>query len=130
MYTIIRKHSLKNAYVHGKAVLKAVMPKVIGELPEAKKDINGLVKKINNVINEVNKLSNQEVIKELKASETLRVDTGCITAFTPDITFDIKLSGGLKSMIFGGEGIFLTTLTGPGMVILQSLPFSRFADRI
>jgi uncharacterized protein (TIGR00266 family) len=71
-----------------------------------------------------------QVFKELEAGETLRVDTGCITAFTPDITYDIQKAGNLKSMIFGGEGLFLATLTGPGLVILQSLPFSKLADRI
>ncbi len=69
------------------------------------------------------------VKKELK-DETLRVDTGCLVAFSDGIKYDIKLAGGLKSMIFGGEGMFLATLSGTGTVWLQSLPFSRMADRI
>ena len=71
-----------------------------------------------------------QVIKELDVGETLRVDTGCLTAFTPDVSYDIQRAGNLKSMIFGGEGIFLATLQGPGTVVLQSLPFSKLADRI
>ncbi|MEA3289496.1 MAG: TIGR00266 family protein [Campylobacterota bacterium] len=71
-----------------------------------------------------------QVTKQLKDGEKLRVDTGCITAFTPEVSYDIERAGGLKSMIFGGEGLFLATLTGPGMVILQSLPFSKLADRV
>ena len=69
------------------------------------------------------------VEKELQG-ETLRVDTGCLVAFTPGIDYDIQRSGNLKSMFFGGEGLFLTTLHGFGKVWLQSLPFSRLADRI
>ena len=69
------------------------------------------------------------VRKELK-NETLRADTGCLVAFTPSMDYDIERAGGLKSMIFGGEGLFLATLRGTGTVWLQSLPFSRMADRI
>lgn len=69
------------------------------------------------------------VRKELN-NETLKVDTGCIVAFTSGITYDIERAGGLKSMFFGGEGMFLATLSGRGTVWLQSLPFSRLADRI
>lgn len=69
------------------------------------------------------------VRKELK-NETIRVDTGCIVAFTPSIAYDIQRAGNLKSMIFGGEGLFLATLSGTGVVYLQSLPFSRLADRV
>lgn len=69
------------------------------------------------------------VKKELKG-ETLRVDTGCLVAFTPGLDYDIERAGNLKSMFFGGEGIFLTTIRGTGTVWLQSLPFSRLADRI
>lgn len=69
------------------------------------------------------------VKRELKG-ETLRVDTGCLVAFTKGISYDIERAGNLKSMFFGGEGLFLTTLTGHGTVWLQSLPFSRLADRI
>jgi uncharacterized protein (TIGR00266 family) len=62
--------------------------------------------------------------------ETLRVDTGCIVGFTTGIDYDIQLVKSLKSMFFGGEGLFLATLSGTGRVMLQSLPFSRLADRI
>ncbi|MBN1227678.1 MAG: TIGR00266 family protein [Deltaproteobacteria bacterium] len=67
--------------------------------------------------------------KQLK-NETLRVDTGCLVAFTKGIEYNIETVGNLKSMFFGGEGLFLTTLSGTGTVLLQSLPFSRMADRI
>ncbi len=70
------------------------------------------------------------LIKKELNGETLRVDTGCIAAFTSGIDYDIQKSGSLKSMLFGGEGIFLATLSGHGSVWLQSLPFSRMADRI
>jgi uncharacterized protein (TIGR00266 family) len=69
------------------------------------------------------------VMKELRG-ETLRIDTGCIVAFAGQIEYDIQRAGGLKSMFFGGEGLFLATLSGTGTVWLQSLPFSRLADRI
>ncbi len=69
------------------------------------------------------------VKKELKG-ETIFVDTGCLVAYTNGIDFDIQKAGGMKSMLFGGEGIFLATLRGTGTVYLQSLPFSRLADRI
>jgi uncharacterized protein (TIGR00266 family) len=62
--------------------------------------------------------------------ERLRVDTGCIVAFESGIDYDIELSGGLRSMLFGGEGVFLATLEGHGTVWLQSLPFARLADRV
>lgn len=68
--------------------------------------------------------------KDLKAGEELRIDTGCIVAFTSGVNYDIQMVKGLKSMFFGGEGLFLATLSGPGQVWLQSLPFSRLADRI
>ena len=67
--------------------------------------------------------------KELRG-ETLRVDTGCIVGFTSGIDYTIERAGGLKSMLFGGEGLFLASLRGTGTVWLQSLPFSRLADRI
>ena len=70
------------------------------------------------------------VIKRTLTNETLRVDTGCIVAFSPGVDYDIQRAGGLKSMVFGGEGLFLATLSGSGQVLLQSLPFSRLADRI
>ena len=69
-------------------------------------------------------------IKKQLNNETLRVDTGCLVAFTPSVRFDIERAGGLKSMVFGGEGLFLATWQGTGTVWLQSLPFSRMADRI
>ena len=68
--------------------------------------------------------------KTLAAGELLRVDTGCIVAMQRDVDYDIQMVGGLKSMIFGGEGLFFATLRGPGRVWLQSLPFSRLASRI
>jgi uncharacterized protein (TIGR00266 family) len=68
--------------------------------------------------------------KDLRAGETLRVDTGCLVAFHPTMKYDIQMVGGFKNMLFGGEGLFLATITGPGPVLLQSLPFSRLADRI
>lgn len=67
--------------------------------------------------------------RELKG-ETLRVDTGCLVAFSPGIEYSIERAGNLKSMFFGGEGLFLATLRGHGHVWLQSLPFSRLADRV
>jgi uncharacterized protein (AIM24 family) len=60
----------------------------------------------------------------------LRVDTGCIVAFQPSVQFDIQYVGKIKSALFGGEGLFFATLRGPGHVWLQSLPFSRLANRI
>ena len=68
--------------------------------------------------------------KTLAAGETLRYDTGCLVAFEPRVQYDIQWIGGVKSALFGGEGLFFATLTGPGRVWLQSLPFSRLAGRI
>lgn len=68
--------------------------------------------------------------KELNHGETLRVDTGCLVGFSPSVNYDIQFIGGFKNALFGGEGMFLATVTGPGIVYLQSLPFSRLADRI
>jgi uncharacterized protein (TIGR00266 family) len=68
--------------------------------------------------------------RELKAGETLRIDTGCIVAFQPSVTYDIQYVGKIKSALFGGEGLFFATLRGPGHVWLQSLPLSRLANRI
>ncbi len=68
--------------------------------------------------------------RTLVAGETLRVDTGCVVAMTPTVDYDIQMAGGIKTMLFGGEGLFLATLRGPGKVWLQSLPFSRLASRI
>ncbi len=70
------------------------------------------------------------VTKKKLAGETLRVDTGCIVAFTGDIDYSIERAGNLKSMVLGGEGLFLATLKGHGTVLLQSLPFSRLAERV
>lgn len=70
------------------------------------------------------------VVERRLQGETLRVDTGCLVAFEPSIDYDIQRAGNLRSMIFGGEGLFLATLRGTGRVWLQSLPFSRLADRI
>ena len=70
------------------------------------------------------------VIKRELNNETLLVDTGCLVGFTEGIDYDIQRAGNLKSMVFGGEGLFLATLKGTGTVYLQSLPFSRLADRI
>lgn len=68
--------------------------------------------------------------KVLQAGETLRVDTGCIVGFTKDIDYDIEFVGGIKNSIFGGEGLFFAKLKGPGIVYVQSLPFSRLAVRV
>lgn len=70
------------------------------------------------------------VEKELAPGEVLHVDTGCLAAMTADIDMDVERVGGIKSMVFGGEGVFFARLTGPGKVWLQSLPFSRLAGRI
>jgi uncharacterized protein (TIGR00266 family) len=67
---------------------------------------------------------------ELAAAETLRVDTGCLVALQPPVQYDIQFVGRVKTALFGGEGLFFATLTGPGKVWLQSLPLSRLADRI
>ena len=70
------------------------------------------------------------VEKTLGPGETLRVDTGCLVAFAPTVQYDIQFVGGFKNALFGGEGLFLAKMSGPGKVYLQSLPFSRLADRI
>ncbi len=70
------------------------------------------------------------VERELAHGEELHVDTGCVAAMTPSIDFDIVRAGSIKSMIFGGEGVFFAKLKGPGKVWLQSLPFSRLAGRM
>ena len=66
----------------------------------------------------------------LAPGETLRVDTGCIVSMAESITYEIQYVGGIKNALFGGEGLFFASLTGPGHVVLQTLPFSRFANRI
>lgn len=68
--------------------------------------------------------------RELKPGETLRIDTGCLVALEKTVQYDIQFQKGFKNAIFGGEGLFLATLTGPGKVWLQSLPFSRLAGRV
>jgi uncharacterized protein (TIGR00266 family) len=70
------------------------------------------------------------VEKHLSSGESLRVDTGCIVGFSPGVDYDIQFVGGFKNALFGGEGVFLARLRGPGRVFLQSLPFSRLADRV
>jgi uncharacterized protein (TIGR00266 family) len=67
---------------------------------------------------------------DLSAGQTLRVDTGCLVALQPTVAYDIQFVGKIKTALFGGEGLFFAALTGPGRVWLQSLPFSRMADRI
>jgi uncharacterized protein (TIGR00266 family) len=68
--------------------------------------------------------------KQLQPGEMLKIDTGCIVAFTSGVNYDIQFVGGIKNTIFGGEGLFFATLTGPGKVWIQSLPISRLASRI
>jgi uncharacterized protein (AIM24 family) len=67
---------------------------------------------------------------ELKAGERLKVDTGCLVALDETVDYDIERVGGIKTSLFGGEGLFFASLTGPGRVWLQTLPFSRLAERI
>jgi uncharacterized protein (AIM24 family) len=67
---------------------------------------------------------------DLVPGQVLRVDTGCIVAFQDSVSYDIQFVGGFKNALFGGEGLFLATLSGPGKTILQTLPFSRLAGRI
>jgi uncharacterized protein (AIM24 family) len=68
--------------------------------------------------------------KRIATGELLKVDTGCIVAFTSTVDYDIQFVGGIKNTIFGGEGLFFATLRGPGKVWIQSLPISRLAGRI
>lgn len=68
--------------------------------------------------------------KRLQAGEVLKVDTGCIVGFEPTVTYDIQFIGGFKNALFGKEGLFLATLSGPGTVYIQSLPISKLAERI
>ncbi len=68
--------------------------------------------------------------RQLVAGEQLRVDTGCLVALETTVDYDIKFIGGFKNSLFGGEGLFYALLTGPGLIYLQSVPFSRMADRI
>ena len=68
--------------------------------------------------------------RTLAAGEELHVDTGCLAAYTPGVDFDLVMAGGVKSVVFGGEGLFFARLRGPGKVWIQSLPFSRLAGRM
>jgi len=68
--------------------------------------------------------------KDLQPGEVLKVDTGCIVGFTSNVNYDIQFVGGIKNTLFGGEGLFFATLTGPGKVWIQTLPISRLAGRI
>ncbi|MFN8431214.1 MAG: TIGR00266 family protein [Spirosomataceae bacterium] len=70
------------------------------------------------------------VMEKTLQNETLRIDTGCIVAFEPQLNFDIQSAGGLRSMIFGGEGMFLATLSGTGKVWIQSMPISKLIQRL
>jgi uncharacterized protein (TIGR00266 family) len=70
------------------------------------------------------------VERQLTAGETLRVDTGCLVAFEPRVGYDIQMVRGVKTFLFGGEGLFYATVTGPGRVWLQTLPFARLASRV
>jgi uncharacterized protein (TIGR00266 family) len=69
-------------------------------------------------------------LKELGVGEKLKVDTGCIIGFDNTVSYDIEFIGGIKNTLFGGEGLFFASLTGPGTVYIQSLPFSRLAKRV
>jgi len=68
--------------------------------------------------------------KQLNPGEILKIDTGCIVGFTAGVQYDIQFVGGIKNTLFGGEGLFFATLTGPGIVWIQTLPISRLAGRI
>src|SRR5437870_395948 len=67
---------------------------------------------------------------DLAAGQTLLVDTGCMVMVEPTVRYEVKMQGGIKKSIFGGEGLFLVHMTGPGHVTLQTLPFSRTAERV
>jgi uncharacterized protein (TIGR00266 family) len=70
------------------------------------------------------------VERELAPGEALRLDTGCVVAFQPSVNYDIQFVGNVKTALFGGEGLFYATLTGPGRIWMQSLPFSRLASKV
>lgn len=70
------------------------------------------------------------IMRELGPGDVLRVDTGCLVAFTQTVDYNIEMVRGIRNAVFGGEGLFLATLRGPGKVWIQSMPFSRLADRI
>ncbi|MGN6182503.1 MAG: TIGR00266 family protein [Thermoanaerobaculia bacterium] len=67
---------------------------------------------------------------DLQPGETMRVDTGCIVSMADTVSYDIQFVGGFKNALFGGEGLFYAVLSGPGKIVLQTLPFSRFASRV
>jgi uncharacterized protein (AIM24 family) len=68
--------------------------------------------------------------RDLQPGEVLKIDTGCVVAFTQTVNYDIQFVGGIKNTLFGGEGVFFATLRGPGTVWIQTLPISRLAGRI
>jgi uncharacterized protein (AIM24 family) len=68
--------------------------------------------------------------RDLAPGETVRLDTGCLVALQPSVDYDIQMTGGIRNAVFGGEGLFLATLRGPGTIWLQSLPFTRLAGRV
>ena len=68
--------------------------------------------------------------KDLAPGQMMKIDTGCLVAMTSSVDYDVQFVGNVKSAIFGGEGLFFATLKGPGTIWLQSLPFSRLADRM
>jgi uncharacterized protein (TIGR00266 family) len=70
------------------------------------------------------------VKRELSSGQSLMIDTGCVVAYTPSVSFEIQYVGKVKTALFGGEGLFLARMTGPGTIWLQSLPFSRLASRV
>ena len=70
------------------------------------------------------------VDRELQSGEKLKIDTGCLVAFSKTVSYDIEFVGGIRNTFFGGEGVFFATVTGPGKVWIQSLPFSRLAERV
>lgn len=70
------------------------------------------------------------IMRELGAGDVLRIDTGCLVAFTQSVDYNIEMVRGIRNAVFGGEGLFLATLRGPGKVWIQSMPFSRLADKI
>lgn len=70
------------------------------------------------------------VKKDLAAGEMLKIDTGCLVCMSPSVNYDVEFAGDVKTALFGGEGLFMATLKGPGTVWLQSLPFSRLANRL
>ncbi|EKQ54266.1 MAG: hypothetical protein A370_03314 [Clostridium sp. Maddingley MBC34-26] len=70
------------------------------------------------------------VKRDLMPGEMLKIDTGCLVAMTRNVQYDIQFVGGIKNTLFGGEGVFFATVSGPGTVWIQSLPFSRLAERV